>query len=89
MNLIQLATPLPLRIVGGPGWAGPTGNCMAVGWFKPHPEHNIVWICFLDDSGQQWEVESPYIRARSNITWGRPSPEKTTQDRGSHLPPGP
>lgn len=79
MNLIQLPVPLPARIVGGKvsnqEWSGPTGDGMIVGWFKPHIEHNIVYIVILNETGQFWEVESPFIRATTNKTWGRNAPE--------------
>lgn len=89
MNLIQLPIPFPIEIVGGKGWAGPTGPGMAVGWFQPHIEHHIVWIIFLDSTGQCWEVENPFIRARPNFTWGRPTPEsaiKTNKELTGSLP---
>ena len=83
MNLIQLHTPLPLRIVGGfksdgQEWKGPTGNCMAVGWCSQHQDHHISWIVFMDTgphAGECYTVENPWIRARSNWTWGRYVPK--------------
>lgn len=71
----QLHTPIPLRVVPGYGWGGPTGDCMAVGWFQESIDHSLTFIVIMDDSGQFWEVEQPNVRARANITWGRNSPD--------------
>ena len=75
MNIRQLNPVIPVKVVGGPGWKGPTGNGMAIAWFQPNIEHHLTWIVFMDETGQCWEVENPYIRARANFTWGRPTPE--------------
>ncbi len=87
MNLLahaQLPVPLPVRIVGGKTakqeWRGPLGDAMAIGWYKPHPDHNIVYVCVMDETGQQWEAESPFVRFRTNITWGRWKPQKGKPD---------
>jgi hypothetical protein len=73
MNIIQLPTPIPVRVVGD--WKGPTGKGMAIGWFQESIDHHLTWLVFMDDTGQCWEVENPYIRARENLTWGRPKPD--------------
>jgi hypothetical protein len=73
--MIQLRVPLPVRVVPGAGWSGPTGTGMCLAWYKPHVEHNLIWLVAFDDTGQVWEVENPNIRATANITWGRSRPQ--------------
>lgn len=36
------------------------------------PEHHLHWVVFLDESGECWTYQNPYIRARTNITQNRP-----------------
>jgi hypothetical protein len=74
--LIQLNPPIPVRVVAHPDWKGPTGKGMAIGWYSPSIEYNLIWIVFMDDTGQSWEVDNSYIRATTNITWGRNEPER-------------
>ena len=76
MNIIQLNPVIPVRIVAHPDWKGPIGNGMAIAWFQPNIDHHLTWIVCFDSDGTFWEVENPYVRARTNITWGRPSPDK-------------
>jgi hypothetical protein len=35
------------------------------------PEYNLLWVCFLDDSGECWTYDNTQIRAQKNITMGR------------------
>lgn len=75
MNPIQLHTPIPVRVVPGNAWEGPTGAGMAIGWFQESIDHSLTFVVAMDDTGQVWEVEQPNIRLRRNITWGRNSPD--------------
>ena len=77
--LIQLNPPLPLRVVAGCGWKGPLGNCMAVGWFQESIDHHLTFVVIMDETGQFWEVEQTNVRARTNLTWGRPNPEGSSK----------
>ena len=38
--------------------------------------HHLIWVVVLDDSGQIWCVPNPEVRAQTNWTMGRRSPEK-------------
>lgn len=73
--LTQLNPPLPFVVVGGTvlgrTWRGPTGSCMAILVQKDHPDCNLVFTVIMDETGQLWEVEHPFLRAEPNITWGR------------------
>jgi hypothetical protein len=35
------------------------------------PEYNLLWVCFLDDSGECWTYDNTQIRAQKNVTMGR------------------
>ena len=70
--ITQLHTPIPVNVVAGCGWQGPTGKAMAFAWFQMSIEGNMVFVVAMDETGEIWQVEGPNIRMRSNITWGRP-----------------
>jgi hypothetical protein len=69
--MLQLNPPLIRIIVGGPGWSGPTGKGVANLLEPGHRDEDIVWIIDLDENGQTWCVPNRFVRAPSNITWGR------------------
>ncbi len=35
------------------------------------PEHNIIWVTAIDDTGEIWCAPNPKVRFRSNWTMGR------------------
>ena len=49
----------------------PKGKAMAVAWLDYGLEHDLMWVCFQDDTGECWTWENAEIRARVNITIGR------------------
>ena len=69
--MIQLSPPLARVVVGGPGWAGPTGPGVANLLDPGHRDDDLVWIIDLDATGQTWCVPNRYVRAPRNITYGR------------------
>lgn len=74
MVLVQLGETIPVLVVGGCGWQGPVGNALAIGWAHYGVEHPLVWVVWMDETGQCWEVPNPNVRARRNITLGRGKP---------------
>lgn len=70
--MLQLQPVIPITVVSGAGWKGPTGKAMAIGWVDRGADHHMIWIVFMDSTGECWQVENPNVRARPNITWGRP-----------------
>ena len=65
----QLATPLPVSIEG-------KGKGLALAVIDYGPEHNLIWVTALDDSGEVWCAPNPLVRMRANWTMGRaPEPE--------------
>lgn len=60
----QLATPLPVSIEG-------KGKGLALAVIDYGPEHNLIWVTALDDSGEIWCAPNPMVRMRANWTMGR------------------
>jgi hypothetical protein len=71
--MLQLNPPLVRVVVGGAGWAGPTGKGVANFIDPGHRDDDIVWIIDLDENGQTWCVPNRFVRAPRNITYGRNS----------------
>ena len=49
----------------------PQGNAQAMMVIDYGPEHDLVWVCFLDCNGQCWSYKNSEIRGQKNITMGR------------------
>ena len=62
-NLIQLNPPLPIQT--------PKGSAVAHFLIDYGIEHNLMWVCFQDSTGECWTWDSKDIRAQKNITIGR------------------
>jgi hypothetical protein len=49
----------------------PQGNAQAMIVIDYGPEHDLIWVCFLDSNGQCWSYKNSEIRGQKNITMGR------------------
>jgi hypothetical protein len=49
----------------------PKGKAVAIAWLDYGMEHDLMWVCFQDDTGECWTWENADIRARVNVTIGR------------------
>ena len=65
MAFTQLSTPLPISVEG-------KGKGLAFAVIDYGPEHNLIWVTALDDSGEIWCAPNPLVRMRPNWTMGRP-----------------
>jgi hypothetical protein len=63
MSILQLDPPIPVITPKGDGYA----NLL----IDYGPEYNLLWVCFLDDSGECWTYDNTQIRAQKNVTMGR------------------
>ena len=63
MSTLQLDPPIPVITPKGDGYAHLLIDYGA--------EYNLLWVCFLDDSGECWTYDNTQIRAQKNITMGR------------------
>jgi hypothetical protein len=63
MSTLQLDPPIPVITPKGDGYAH-----LLIDY---GPEYNLLWVCFLDDSGECWTYDNTQIRAQRNVTMGR------------------
>ena len=78
--LTQLNPPMPLDT--------PKGKAMAHFVIDYGPEHDLMWVTFVDATGECWTWPNPKIRAQKNITMGRTSgdmPASPTIKNSSHV----
>lgn len=61
--MLQLNPPLPMTTPRGPGLAH---FCIDYG-----PESHLMWVVFLDETGECWTVPNPEVRMTSNWSLGR------------------
>jgi hypothetical protein len=61
--ILQLNPPIPLDT--------PKGSALAHMVIDYGPEHNLIWVCFIDSTGECWSYDNTQIRAQKNITMGR------------------
>ncbi len=64
----QLNPPLPVFILD-------RGKGLAMAVIDYGPEHNLIWVTALDDSGEIWCAPNPKVRMQSNWTMGRAKPD--------------
>jgi len=60
----QLNPPIPLHVIG-------KGDGYAIGLIDYSPEHNLIWVTALNDSGEIWCAPNPIVRLGKNWTMGR------------------
>lgn len=63
MNLLQLNPQIPLITPKGKAWAH-----IVIDYGQ---EHDLLWVCFQDDTGECWTWRNPDVKIQSNITMGR------------------
>lgn len=62
--LLQLNPPLPLTTPKGKAWAH-----VLIDYGQ---EHDLLWVCFQDDTHECWTWNNRDIRIQENITMNRP-----------------
>jgi hypothetical protein len=77
--ITQLNPPLALDTVKGQGWAH-----FVIDY---GPEHDLMWVVFMDKDGACWTVPNPEIRLQFNWTMGRRKPTRAPPRRWRRLPP--
>ena len=64
MNTItRIDPPLPLDT--------PRGKGAAHFLMDYSTEHDLIWIVFIDETGECWNFRNPEIRLQKNLTFGR------------------
>lgn len=61
--LTQLNPPLPLITPKGKAWA-----YLVIDYGQ---EHDLLWVCFQDETGECWTWGNREVRIQENITMGR------------------
>jgi len=61
--ILQLNPPVPLIT--------PKGTGLAHVVIDYGVEFDLVWVTFIDETGECWSFRNPEIRAQKNITFGR------------------
>jgi len=58
----------------------PKGKAVAIAWLDYGMEHDLMWLCIQDETGECWTWENAEIRARINLTLGRKKISTTIKD---------
>jgi hypothetical protein len=62
--ITQLTTPIPLNTPKGRAWAH-----LVIDYGQ---EHDLLWVCFQDETGECWTWNNNDVKIQENITMGRP-----------------
>lgn len=68
MSFQQLDPPLPMTVLG-------KGKGQAMAVIDYGPEHHLIWVVALDESGEIWSAPNPDVRMQPNWTMGRRGPK--------------
>jgi hypothetical protein len=61
--LTQLNPPIPLITPKGKAWAH-----LVIDYGQ---EHDLLWVCFQDETGECWTWGNREVRIQENVTMGR------------------
>jgi len=61
--ITQLNPPIPLTTPKGAAWAH-----LVIDYRQ---EHDLLWVCFQDDTGECWTWGNREVHIQKNITMGR------------------
>lgn len=62
--ILQLNPPIPVHIYG-------KGNAYAFAMIDYSQEHDIYFVCGLDESGEFWTLNNKYVRLQNNLSLDR------------------
>lgn len=63
----QLNPPMPIEVLE-------KGKGLAFAVIDYGPEHNLIWVTAIDDTGEIWCAPNPKVRMQPNWTMGRARP---------------
>lgn len=72
----QLNPPIPLHVLG-------KGAGQALAVIDYGPEHNLLWITAIDDTGEIWCAPNPQVRMQQNWSMWRSEPLAVKADRNA------
>ena len=76
MAFTQLTSPIPVYVVG-------KGKALAFAVIDYGPEHNLIWVSAIEDTGEVWCVPNPKIRMQANWSLGRERSLKEEEERAT------
>lgn len=74
MSFQQLDPPIPVHILE-------KGAGFAFAVIDYGPEHNLIWVTAINETGEIWCAPNPRVRLQANWTMGRAKPPAVTEDR--------
>jgi len=72
--ILQLNPPIPL--------VSSKGNCTAFFIIDYSTEHSLIFVTFLEDSGECWLFRNSEVRLQKNLTFGRESVSDIVSKKG-------
>ncbi len=69
----QLNPAIPLHVLG-------KGAGQALAVIDYGPEHNLLWITAIDETGEIWCAPNPQVRMQQNWSMGRTKPMAVKAD---------
>lgn len=64
MSFTLLAAPIPVFVLD-------KGKGLAMAVIDYGPEHNLIWVTAIDETGEIWSAPNPSVQMQSNWTMGR------------------
>lgn len=64
--MTQLNPPIPLKT--------PKGDAWAVALMDYGPQWDLLWVTFIEKTGECWTFRNPEIRQGANYTFSHPQP---------------
>ncbi len=80
MNFTQLNPTLPMTVEG-------KGSGYAVAVIDYGPEHHLIWVVAMDETGEIWSASNPQVRMQGNWTMGRRKSSPNVEPMRSTLKP--
>jgi hypothetical protein len=74
--LTQLNPAIPLHVLG-------KGAGQAIAVIDYGPEHNLLWITAIDETGEIWCAPNPQVRMQQNWSMGRAKPMAVATDQAA------
>jgi len=77
-SLLQLDPPIPVDT--------PKGAALAVILIDYGPDYDLMWVTFIDDTGECWTWKNSDIRGVKNLSLGRRSDESKAANVNRPVP---
>lgn len=68
MTFTQLNPPIPVHVIE-------KGKAVAFAVIDYGPEHSLLWVSAIDQTGEIWCAPNSMVRLQANWSLGRPQPQ--------------